>query len=307
MDPFLAAGASLTPLDGGWSGETFLAEAGGERTVVRIYADPRHPAHAAEIAASLLRLVRGLLPVPQVREVRRANPGAGTPALLVTELLPGTLADLLLPTLDDAGLHRVGGGVGEVAAVLAGMPTLRGGTFVDGELTIEPFDLDLPGWVERNRAGLERQDWSASDLGRLTTIAGRAQARLDTVDRTSLVHSDLNPKNLLLDPDTLAVTGVLDWEFAHSGHPFTDLGNLLRFDREPAYQAGILASWTSRFGTAADEATDLARCADLAALVDLAVRSGSNPVATRAEAQLRAIVRDDDWHATADAPGSLSP
>ena len=49
------------------------------------------------------------------------------------------------------------------------------------------------------------------------------------------MHSDLNPKNLLVDPDTLEVTGLLDWEFAHAGLPVTDLGNLLRFDRDPAF------------------------------------------------------------------------
>jgi aminoglycoside phosphotransferase (APT) family kinase protein len=294
MDPFLAAGMSLTPLEGGWSGETFLAEAGGERSVVRIYADPRHAEHAAEVTASLLRLVRGLLPVPEVRELRRASSTA--PALLVTEYLPGTRGDLLLATLDDAGLRRAGESVGEVAALLAGMPTLRGGLFTDAELSIEPFDVDLADWVERHRAALETHGWSADDLARLTTVAERAQALLDSVARTCLVHSDLNPKNLLLDPETLAVTGVLDWEFAHSGHPFTDLGNVLRFDRAPSYVDGVLAAWESRRGATAD-VLDLARAADVVALVDLAARSGSNPVATRAGAHLRAIVEHDDWHA----------
>ncbi len=297
MDPFLDAGMSLTPLDGGWSGETFLADAGGERTVVRIYADPRHPEHAAEIAASLLRLVRGLVPVPEVKEVRRADSVGGTPALLVTELLPGVRGDLLLPTLDEAGLRRTGAAVGEIAAQLAGMPTLRAGLFVDGDLTIEPFDADLPGWVERHRPALAAHDWSDADLGRLATCAEWAQTALDTVGRSSLVHSDLNPKNVLFDPDSLAVTGVLDWEFAHSGSPFTDLGNLLRFDRRPGYVAAVLSAWEARRGTPAAEALDLARAADLVALVDLASRAGSNPVATAAAALLHAIVDADDWHA----------
>lgn len=298
MDPFAAAGVALTPLEGGWSGETFLAEAGGERTVVRIYADPRHPEHAAEIAAALLRLVRGIVPVPEVREVRRADVAAGTPALLVTELLPGVRGDLLIPTLDATGLREVGAALGDVAAALAGIPTLRAGVFADGDLTIEAFDADLPGWVERNSPALAERGWTALDLTRLSRLAERAQAVLDRVGRTSLVHSDLNPKNVLLDPETLAVTGVLDWEFAHAGHPFADLGNLLRFDRAPAFVDGVLASWTSRWGTARDEALDLARCADLVALVDLAARSGANPVATRAESHLRAIVDQADWHAT---------
>ena len=298
MDPFQEAGMSLTPLEGGWSGETFLADGAGERTVVRIYADPRHREHAAEITASLLRLVRELLPVPAVREVRRADSVGGTPALLVTEMLPGVRGDLLLPTLDDAGLGRAGAAVGEIAARLAGMPTLRAGMFVDGDLTTEPFEADLPAWVERNRPALAGAGWSDADLGRLTALAERAQATLDTVGRTSLVHSDLNPKNLLLDPDTLAVTGVLDWEFAHSGHPFTDLGNLLRFDRAPAYVAGVLSAWESHHRTSVEEATDLARAADLPALVDLAARSGSYPVATAAARLLHAFVDADDWHAT---------
>jgi aminoglycoside phosphotransferase (APT) family kinase protein len=297
MDPFREAGMSLTPLEGGWSGETFLAEAGGERTVVRIYAAPGHREHAAEITAALLRLVRGLLPVPQVREVRRADSVGGMPALLVTELLPGVRGDLLLPTLDEAGLRCTGAAVGEVAAQLAGMPTVRAGLFVDGDLSIDPFDADLPGWVDHNRPALAGHDWSDGDLDRLGGIAERAQVALDTVGRTSLVHSDLNPKNLLFDADTLAVTGVLDWEFAHSGHPFTDLGNVLRFDRHPVYVAGVLAAWESRRGTPADQALDLARAADLVALIDLAVRSGANPVATSAAALLHAIVDTDDWHA----------
>jgi aminoglycoside phosphotransferase (APT) family kinase protein len=167
---------------------------------------------------------------------------------------------------------------------------LRAGLFVDGDLTVEPFDLDLPGWVEHHRTALERQDWSAGDVGRLAVLADRTQGLLDTVGRVSLVHSDLNPKNLLLDPDTLAVTGVLDWEFAHSGHPFTDLGNVLRFDRDPAYVAGVLAAWESRHGTSADDALRLARAADLFALVELASRGSANPVTTRAGTLLRTII-----------------
>jgi aminoglycoside phosphotransferase (APT) family kinase protein len=294
MDPFAEAGVTLEPLEGGWSGETFLADAGGERTVVRIYADPRHSPEAAEITASLLRLVRGLLPVPEVKEVRRSDPATGTPALLVTELLPGVRGDVLLPTLDRAGLRTVGAAVGEVAAVLAGMPTLRPGLFVDGDLRIEPFDADLADWVERHREPLERHDWTPADLAGLEAVAERAQQLLDTVGRSCLVHSDLNPKNLLLDPDTLAVKGVLDWEFAHSGHPFTDLGNLLRFDREPDYVAAVLDAWAARHRTRPQEAEALARAADLLALVELAARAGTNPVADRADSHLRAIARTGD-------------
>lgn len=284
MDEF----ASMEPLEGGWSGETFVAEAGGDRTVVRIFAGPRHAPEAAQVQEGVLTLVRGLLPVPEVLEVRRADPETGMPALLVTSFLPGTRGDLLMPTLDDAGLARLGVACGRIAGVLGGMPMLRRGTFVDAELRTQPFDIDLPAYV------------GALDLGLsgLDEVAERAQSLLDEEPRTCLVHSDLNAKNLLVEPKTLEITGVLDWEFAHAGHPFADLGNLLRFDREPAYVDAVLQAYSDLRGTPPARALELARAADLAALLELASRAGENPVATRAFERVRAIARSGDLHAT---------
>jgi aminoglycoside phosphotransferase (APT) family kinase protein len=268
--------ASLEPLDGGWSGETFVADAGGERTVVRIYGGRRGPA-AAEIDAAVLRLVRGLVPVPAVLEVRRPDPTTGLPGLLVTEFLPGVRGDLLLPTLDGDGLRRVGRAVGRIVATLGGMPQLERGIFADGDLTVEPLELELPPLL--------------GDLG------AAAQALLDEETRTCLVHSDLNPKNLLVDPHTLEISGLLDWEFAHAGHPFTDLGNVLRFDREPAYVEAVLTGYAELRGVPPERALELARAADLHALSWLASRAGQNPVATRAAARLGAVVSAGDLHA----------
>nr|WP_221634150.1 phosphotransferase [Nocardioides luti] len=288
----------MTPLEGGWSGETFLAEAAGERSVVRIYARPGHRGDAAhEVDAALLRLVRGLVPVPEVLEARRADPVTGMPALLVTSFLPGERGDLLVPRLDASGLARLGAHLGELLADLGGMPMLEAGPFVDGTLTIGSWgDLDgLPAFVEQAEPGLGW--WTPAELDGLRELAVDAQALLDTVTRRCLVHSDLNPKNLLVDPDSLAVTGLLDWEFAHAGHPFTDLGNLLRFDRQPALVESVLTTYVARRGGTADAALQLARAADLWALVDLAGRRGSSPVADRADVLLRAVARTGDVHA----------
>jgi hypothetical protein len=84
---------------------------------------------------------------------------------------------------------------------------------------------------------------------------------------------------------------------AHSGHPFTDLGNTRLFDRRPAYADAVLAAWGERRGGTPAEALELARAADLWALVDLASRAGQNPVAGRAAALLRAIAITGDLHA----------
>ncbi|TLD69804.1 aminoglycoside phosphotransferase family protein [Phragmitibacter flavus] len=42
----------------------------------------------------------------------------------------------------------------------------------------------------------------------------------------NLVHGDFGPNNILISGDN--IVGILDWEFAHSGCSYMDIGNLLR-------------------------------------------------------------------------------
>lgn len=286
----------LVPLAGGHSGETFLARSAGERSVVRIYAGrgaTRGP-HAAEIDAAVLRLVRGLLPVPEVLEVRRADESAGTPALLVTGWLEGTRLDEVLPAVDDALAETIGRNLGRILARLAQMPMLRAGMFLDGELRIGPWPPgadDLVEWLARCSESGPLAAWAEKDRSALEALAEKAQEVVDRTDRACLVHSDFNPKNLLVDPATGDVTGLLDWEYAHAGGPFSDLGNLLRFDRRPGFADAVLSTYSDLVVDAPDDLVERARAADLFALVELASRAGQNPVATRAHDLLVTAVR----------------
>ncbi len=268
-----------------------MTEVAGERQVVRIHArDPRR----AEVDAALMGLVRGLVPVPEVLEVRRGDPATDTPAVLVTAWVDGERGDLVLPDLHGRARAALGERVGALAATLGGMPMPAFGEFVDGRLTIEPWDLPdgLPGLVADHLDVLAH--WTADERRGLEEVAEEGQALLDTVTRYCLAHSDLNPKNWLVDPDTLEIAALLDWEFAHAGHPFTDLGNALRFERDDVWTEAVLAGYAAHRGTPPSEALALARAADLWALVHLAARRGQNPVADRAHDLLLGIARSRD-------------
>lgn len=285
---------SMKPVAGGFSGETFMSDFQGRRAIVRIYAG-RSSARpgAVDVDAAILHLMRGIVPVPAVLEVRRA--ASDQPAVLVTEYVEGERGDVVLPTLDDDGLRILGENLGRILDRLAHVPTPRAGMFTGPELVVEPFAGladGVPGWVDAHLGQLTT--WTDDERAGLLAVADDAQDLLDVIRRSCFVHSDFNPKNLLIDPASLEVTAVLDWEFAHSGSPATDTGNLLRFDRRPAFVEGVLDT------SGAD--LDDARAADLVALVDLAARDHDevrrNPVTTRADRLLRAIARTGDLHAT---------
>jgi Ser/Thr protein kinase RdoA (MazF antagonist) len=282
----------MQPLAGGFSGETFLSEVAGEQTVVRIYGGrsaTRGP-RAVEIDAAVLDLVRGLLPVPTVLEVRRPDVTAGLPGILVTSLLPGTRLDLLLPTLDAAQTRTVAGRLGVLLGRLGHMALPQHGLFTGPDLAIGPFPEgggDIDDWVDRHAAALYL---AAEDLPAVRALALEAQALLDEEQRTCLVHSDFNLKNLLVDPDTLEVTGVLDWEYTHAGSPYADLGNLLRF-ADDAFAEAVLAAYADFMPAVPDDLAARAQAADLFALVELASRHGENEVTDRAHALLVARAR----------------
>lgn len=294
-------GASLQPLAGGFGGETYAGEVAGERTVVRIYGDRsawRGP-QAPEIDAAVLRWVRGLLPVAEVLEARPGDPEAGVPGLLVTSWMPGTRLDLVLPGLAADGRARVGAEVGVLLGRLGHIATPRPGLFADRDLTLTP--LPEGGVAEFVGERADRLPLTTGELAGLREVAEEAQALLDEDARTCLVHSDLNPKNLLVDPATLRITALVDWEFAHSGSPYADLGNLLRFDRDPAYADAVLASYTAFMPSVPADLLDRARAADLVALVDLSTRAAAAPgntVAAAAADLLAAIAAARDLRAT---------
>lgn len=292
--------SDLIPLEGGYSGETFVGNVVGEEVVVRIFAgrpwmrgaDGEFSAGPAEVQAAVLSLLHGLFPVPRVWDLRRPEQGSGLPAVLITERLPGINAQVYYDRADARQRRALGERLGQLVSDLAGIPMLTAGTFADADLRVEPFTgaaLDLESWAEQQLG-----DLAPMVAERLHGLCMAAQERLDRAGRACLVHGDLNLKNLLVDPHSGELTGVVDWEFAHAGHPATDLGNLLRHADAPEHDGfaeAVLDRYRARFGGTRAEARDLASAADLFALIELAGRAGVEPHNTAAHQANERLLR----------------
>jgi aminoglycoside phosphotransferase (APT) family kinase protein len=297
-------GAEIVPLSGGYSGETFLVTTGGEQAVLRLYA--RRPGRAA-VDEALLERVRGLLPVPRVLEASLAADGPDRPPFLLLEALPGDRLDLVLPAADAPLRRRLGEAVAGTLVLLATERMPRPGWFADASLDPQPLPpaaADPVRWLAAHATGPWFAGLAEDDRAGLRAAAAKARRLAGRSGRAALVHADFNPKNLLVDPATGGGTGVLDWEFAFAGSPLVDLGNLLRFEADPDFTGAVAEGYADRAPDVPADWVDVARALDLFALVELAGRSGDNPVLAGARELLLATARGGDLAAGRPAPGT---
>ena len=104
-----------------------------------------------------------------------------------------------------------------------------------------------------------------------------------------LVHSDFDPSNILVRRmgGHWCVSGVLDWEYAHSGSPLADLGHILRppAGEVPGFQQGLVQGYTARGGKLPSAWRAISRLLDLAAFVEFLSRPGAGPEVIRSARQ----------------------
>ena len=87
------------------------------------------------------------------------------------------------------------------------------------------------GYVARQVGGWTRRfaDARTDDTGDWTDVLTWLDEHQPRDVAQRLVHNDFRLDNLVLDPDTLGVRAVLDWEMATVGDPLMDLGGALAY------------------------------------------------------------------------------
>lgn len=231
---------NVTPVDGGFVNEVLRVDGPHGPVLLRRWIR----AHAAALELNALtEAAADGIPVPSV--LAAANDCA------VLSWVDGVRADLVPQTRD---LGRLLGSLGRVVWS-RGRPA-SGTLHWDGGWQVTP-------WPASGTEMLAQVVAEATEAP-----AGWAELALahavDLDTKPVRVHSDFNPKNVLLRPvgSHWQVSALLDWEFTFAGPAEVDLGNLLRFERrdEPPspFALGV------REGARADDDTVLrARALDL--------------------------------------------
>nr|WP_269326627.1 phosphotransferase [Kineosporia mesophila] len=264
-----------------------LTVSSGERYVVRRYRR-RNPCALEQALSSHLA---GRVPAVEVVGADRTGEASGEPTL-VYRYVDGRPLDLVLHDQNSSGageseqLGRVVGaalaGVGQISFATPG--AFRGGSLEpDGrDVLIDPLDV-----VDRAlSAGHSSRVLDGHQRRGLLALALRSTHWVDAVagDR-KLVHMDFNPKNIVVRQvrGRWEVAAVLDWEFAFSGSPLTDVGNMLRFaeDYPREYVAGFADGYTDAGGELPENWLEISRALDLFTLADILAHPPEGDMSSR--------------------------
>lgn len=271
IQPYLGGRVVVTSelLSGGACNSNYqVSLSHGEVRVVRFY-----NRGSVEADRYVMNLVKDTIPVP---EILHAGDGWA-----VMPLLPG--APL---TGDDDSVRATGRALARIGRIRFPRPgqLLPGGD-------IKPYGFGgcegfIRCWLEKPevRAWLEPGTIQCLEL-----LIKEEASRLTEIDRESrLVHGDFNPGNILVADG--GITGVLDWEFAHSGSPYADLGNLLRHlgaQAAPALETGLRDEGIML----PDDWQRRAALVDLTAQLELLTSTHSAGVKAEAERRIRSLPR----------------
>jgi fructokinase len=266
------------PLSGGYRTENIHVITDRGSYVLRRYLRGDAARTCAIEAALAARLASAKVPAAEVIAADPDGAVAGLPLLLARHV-PGVMVSVTVAR-DPGSAAELGAAAGRALAAIGAVTFPSGGAFTGPGLVPSPEGMpsSLPEFLETClRAGPAASVLSPAEIGGLRALAAAADplARSAAPAR-QLVHSDYNGKNLLAvgGDGRWSISAVLDWEFAFSGSPLTDIGNMLRFRDEhpPGFADGFIAGYRDVGGELPERWREISEALDLYALADFLTR-----------------------------------
>jgi len=284
--PFLGGARVLRvePLKGGLANTNLrVTLAGGDPDLVlRLY--QREPETAAK-EASLSDRLTGTVPIARCLHYAQSNPVTGGSYALL-EWVEGVHLDRVADSVDAEGRRLLGKAVGQTLAAIHSVTFGRFGLLGSDLKVTHSVDLDKRGLIayldEYLLEGIGGDRLGESLMSALYSFVRREGDALEVWGSVPcLVHSDFNGSNILVGAAGKGgwqVSAVLDWEFAFSGNPAFDLGNLLRdpLGSLPGFESAVATGYRGAGGNLPPNWRQAARIADLTAWVDFLSRPNAS-------------------------------
>ena len=250
-------------------------------------------------AALAARLAAAAVPIAEVIAADPAGAAVGEP-LLLARYVPGIMVSQAVAA-DPGSAAELGTAAGRALAAVGSVTFPGGGAFTGPDLvpSVDDWPGSLPEFADSClRAAPAASALSPDEIGRLRVLAAAADPLARAVgDARQLVHADYNGKNLLAvaDGGQWSISAVLDWEFAFSGSPLTDVGNMLRFRdaHPPGFADGFVAGYRDAGGRLPPRWREISEALDLYALFDFLTRPPDHRYFAKAVSALRSLLERD--------------
>ena len=259
-----------TPTQGGFANANYRLLLAGRKSPLLIRFFVRDP-QAAAVEFAITSTLAGRAPIAPYLHAAADNPFTGHP-YGIREWIEGERLDLASQRLAGRAAMDIGRSVGATLVRIHAVTFARTG-FFDASLRVaRPVSVGGDGLVQFLRLclieGRGAQRIEPDLVESLITFAERAGQTLDEwTGDPCLVHSDFGGTNILIrcTNGQWHVATVLDWEFAFSGTPFFDFGNLLRppLGQWPGFEAAVVEGYLGGGGKLPDNWRRMSLLADL--------------------------------------------
>lgn len=222
----------VEPTKGGLANSSYMVELSNHR-LLHLRICQRDPS-AAEKEYRLIQLMQGNVPAPKPIHFSTINPVNDFP-FMILDWVEGSRLESVVSELRSHDVDHLGESLGGTLALIHRFQFDEFGFFNDHLEVLSPMEMGGKGLLSYaedcllNNLGGERLGDSLTRKI-LNFIKNEACLLDEWSEKPCLTHCDFNASNILVKRENTdwVVAGVIDWEFAFSGTPFFDLGNLLR-------------------------------------------------------------------------------
>lgn len=228
------------------------------------------------IESEIAKLLEGRVPVPQVLYTDPSCSVFNHPFLLMNWVRGEQLSEMI----DRKNERIIWSAATAAGAVLAEVHKMKfhDSGFFDDQLNIkEHVEINADTFIAFIEEILEKGYVTKHIGGKLcSSVLNFSQEHAFLLDnpgeQNSLVHSDFNPLNILVEEDSsIRISAILDWEYAFSGSPLMDIGNMLRYECVTSISMlkPFILSYRENGGVLPHKWLQKAKLLDLIALLDL--------------------------------------
>jgi len=223
---------NVEPTKGGLANSSYLVEL-NQQKCLHLRICQRDPS-AAEKEYRLIQLMQGNVPAPKPIHFSTVNPVNNFP-FMILEWVEGSRLESIVSELRPRDVEHLGESLGGTLALIHRFQFEQFGFFNDHLEVPSPMKMGGEGLLSYAQECL-LGNLAGEHLGEpltkkiLNFIRNEACLLDEWSGKPCLSHCDFNGSNILVKKSETGweVAAVIDWEFAFSGTPFFDLGNLLR-------------------------------------------------------------------------------